>query len=204
MFRFWLLAALLAIASSVTLFAVKMNSPAPEIALDRLIPDQPVENATLRALAGKSVVVEFWATWCAPCVAQIPHLNKLASNFKNRPIQFLSITQEKPDVVNRFLRQHPIEGWVGMTLPKRGPVQVEEVFDGESIRERMPPDAFKAYGVVGIPKTVLIDSNGKVVAITFPSSVDASVLENLMAGRPVHVPAIPPIRGIVHYPPPLY
>jgi thiol-disulfide isomerase/thioredoxin len=200
MFRFWLLAALLVIASSVTLFAVKMNSPAPEIALGRLIPDQPVENATLRALAGKAVVVEFWATWCAGCVAQIPRLNKLASNFKNRPIQFLSITAEKPDAVQRFLRQHPIEGWVGMTLPKRGPVQVEEVFDGESIRERMPPDAFKAYGVAEIPKTVLIDSNGNVAAITSPGSVDASILENLMAGRPVHAPALPPhpaVPGII-------
>jgi len=87
-----------------------------------------------------------------------------------------------------------------MTLPKRGPVQVEEVFDGESIRERMPPDAFKAYGVAEIPKTVLIDSNGNVAAITSPGSVDASILENLMAGRPVHAPALPPhpaVPGII-------
>ena len=52
--------------------------------------------------------LEFWATWCARCVDSVPHLNELASKFKS--LRFISITDERPDVVEKFLAEHPIEG----------------------------------------------------------------------------------------------
>ena len=42
-----------------------IGSPAPEINLDRILPEQPVVNASLKALAGKAVVLEFWGIWVA-------------------------------------------------------------------------------------------------------------------------------------------
>lgn len=56
-----------------------VGSPAPEIVLDRLLPEQPVANAGLRALAGKAVVLEFWGIWCAGCTNNIAHLNQLGA-----------------------------------------------------------------------------------------------------------------------------
>jgi thiol-disulfide isomerase/thioredoxin len=169
------------------------NNSAPEIVLDKLIPDQPVEKATLKALKGKAIVMEFWATWCGPCVAEIPHLNELAARFRDRPIQFLSITQQRPVDVEWFLSNHPIGGWVGISRPLDRRVSAEEVFDGGEVRVRLPnvPHVFKEYRVRAIPQTVLIDANGRIVARTAPRSVNANVLEDLLAGRPVDAPAFP-------------
>src|SRR5258708_33922560 len=100
------LAAACASAASVT-----VGSPAPAINLDQLIPEQPPGNASLSALAGKAVVLEFWATWCAPCIDAIPHVNELAEQFKDRPVQFISITDEESSLIEGFLKNKPIGGW---------------------------------------------------------------------------------------------
>jgi len=93
---------------------VKVGEPPPDIRLDALLPDQPVANATLHSLTGKVVVLEFWATWCKPCVAAIPHLNDLANKFKDHSMVFLSITDEEQPKVEAFLHEHPISGWIGI------------------------------------------------------------------------------------------
>src|SRR5437870_3097657 len=87
---------LLAIAPAFS--AVKTGDSAPAIKLDSLTPDRPVAEA-LAALKGKAIVLEFWATWCGPCVDSIPHLNELVDKFAGRPIEFLSVTDEDSAVV---------------------------------------------------------------------------------------------------------
>ena len=64
---------------------VSVGDRAPEVHLNKLLPEQPVANASLEALAGKAVVLEVWATWCGPCVGAIPQLNELAGKFKDKP-----------------------------------------------------------------------------------------------------------------------
>ncbi len=163
-----LLATLLIAASNqASAAAVTIGSPAPAITLDQLFPEQPAANASLGALAGKAIVLEFWATWCAPCIDAIPHINELAAQFKDRPVQFISITDEEPSLVEGFLKKKPIGGWVGIDRSNQ---------------------SNKAYGREGIPFTVLIDAQGKVAAITHPSMIKASHIEDLLAGRPLNIP----------------
>ena len=64
------------------------------------------------ALKGTPVVLEFWATWRPPCREQIPHLNRMAETYKNA--RFISITDEEPDLIQRFLKEFPISGWIGI------------------------------------------------------------------------------------------
>lgn len=154
--------------SVVAFGAVKVGEAPPEIRLDRLIPDQPVEKATLAALKGKAVVLDFWATWCGPCIDQIPEWNQLATQFKGRPIVFLAVTPENPAAVQLFLKKRPIEGWVGIG------------------------DVAETYGLTGVGHKFLIDADGKVAAIATGKKLTVPLLEDLLAGRPVMFPPDPP------------
>lgn len=117
------------------------------------------------AFKGKSVVLEFWATWCGGCVAEIPHLNEISDRFKDKPVVFLSVTDEDSDVVRSFLQKRPMRGWVGL--------------DANGI-------TFKRYGVIGRPQTILIDAHGFVRMITSPSEVTPESIDRLISGKSVH------------------
>jgi thiol-disulfide isomerase/thioredoxin len=58
-------------------------------------------------LENKTIILEFWATWCRPCVASIPHFNSLAEEFSSDSVVFLSINAHDPkEKVETFLKQH--------------------------------------------------------------------------------------------------
>ena len=61
-------------------------------------------HANWPALKDKVVVLEFWATWCMPCIQSMPHLNEMADALKDAPVQFIAITDEKPEIVTPFLQ----------------------------------------------------------------------------------------------------
>ena len=156
--------------------APQVGKPAPELHLETILPPAPAAPPSWDTLKGTAVVLEFWATWCAPCIEQIPHLNELVAKFAGRPIQFISITDEELPVVSKFLAARPISGWVALD-PRRS--------------------QFDAYTVNGIPHTVIVDANGIVAGITDPHSVTEAVLNKLLAGkaldlksREMSVPAI--------------
>ena len=140
--------------------SLKIGEPAPPLSLERTIPTGM--NATWAALRGKPVVIEFWATWCGSCVAEIPRLNELVAKFEG--IQFISITDEPPSVAEAFLASHPIHGWIGL--------------DHDA-------STFKAYGVEARPQTILVGKDGVLRGILHPAQVSAAVLSDLVAGRPV-------------------
>ena len=68
------------------------------------------------ALNGKVVVVNFWATWCIPCVGELPTFNKVHSDFASKGVAVIGIDMgdEGADKVRHFLQQHPIDYTVGM------------------------------------------------------------------------------------------
>jgi len=65
-------------------------------------------NGKWESLRGKVVIVEFWATWCSPCISAIPHLNGLAKEFRNQNVVFLAITDDDADRLKPFLAKQPI------------------------------------------------------------------------------------------------
>src|SRR5208337_5072050 len=61
---------------------------------------------------GHPLLIEYWATWCGPCVANIPHLNGLANEFEKQGVDFLMLTNQTPAEVAPFLQNHPMTGMV--------------------------------------------------------------------------------------------
>lgn len=112
---------------------------------------------------GKVVVLEFWATWCGPCVAAIPHLNKLADAFADEPVVFLSVTNEDGGWVEQFLEARQIEmrSWIGLDTKR---------------------ETFSAYGIRGIPRTFVIDARGTLVMDTHPMVLTEATVRRVLDG----------------------
>ncbi len=135
---------------------VTVGSPAPDFQLDT-VAGQPV---SLAKLAGKPVVINFWATWCPPCKEEMPALEAAYQQHGDR-ISFLAVNvQEDKRTVNRFVRQYEL------SLPV--PLDI----DGEVLR---------LYGVRGLPTTVFVDSEGRVTALHLGALTDESLAEYLAA-----------------------
>src|SRR5256885_9164516 len=96
-------------------FAIrKEGTPAPPLRLTQLLQAPPGAQADWHALHGKVVVLEFWATWCEVCVADLPQFNKLVASLDPKRFQFISVDDEDPAIVAAFLAKRKIAGWVGI------------------------------------------------------------------------------------------
>jgi len=102
----------------------------------------------LSELKGKYVYIDVWATWCGPCIGEIPFLQKLEEEFKGKKIAFVSISVDEK-------RNH--DKWKKMVTDKNmGGIQLFADNDWKS-------EFVKAYGINAIPRFILIDPNGNVV-----------------------------------------
>jgi thiol-disulfide isomerase/thioredoxin len=76
---------------------------APRLALTSIV-QGPIDvgQVSWDSLRDHVVVLEFWSTWCGPCVAAIPHLADLAEGFRDQPVRFISVTNEEEAVFGDF------------------------------------------------------------------------------------------------------
>lgn len=96
----------------------------------------------LKDLKNKIVVINFWATWCPPCVAEMKSLDELYKKYKDREnVVFLYISNEDPDVLKKFIEKNGYEFEAYLPLSKS-------------------PDKFD---VKSIPRTFIIDKQGAIV-----------------------------------------
>lgn len=113
----------------------------------------------LSDLKGKYVYIDLWATWCGPCRAEIPFLQKIEEKYHGKNIEFVSISIDKAKDNDK---------WKKFVADKNlGGVQLFADKDWES-------EFVKSYGVSGIPRFILIDPKGNIVKAdaTRPSSAE--------------------------------
>jgi thiol-disulfide isomerase/thioredoxin len=143
----------------------KAGTPAPPIQFERLLQAPSGAKASLAELHGKVVVLEFWATWCAPCVAEIPVLNQLQAATDPSKVVFLAVDDQDAAKVQPFLKTHPMAGWIGIDTQGK---------------------TFRAYGVDARPATIIIGPDGRVASSSVrPEQIHAEQLTMLAEGRPV-------------------
>ncbi|NMG76091.1 redoxin domain-containing protein [Aromatoleum diolicum] len=76
------------------------NAGAPILALT--LPDSNGGLQALEQWRGKVLVVNFWATWCPPCLREIPDFARVSERFSGAAVQFVGISIDKPDNVRKF------------------------------------------------------------------------------------------------------
>jgi thiol-disulfide isomerase/thioredoxin len=119
----------------------------PELARARVAPNFRVhtldgKTVTLESLAGKVVLIDFWATWCGPCREALPHVRDLARRFAGQPFVVVSVSLDQDDARwKEFVAKND------MTWPQYR----DGRFDG---------DVARAFAVTAIPATFTIDADG--------------------------------------------
>jgi uncharacterized protein (TIGR03435 family) len=143
----------------------ELGTPAPPLQFTQLLQAPPGARTDWDSLRGKVVLLELWATTCAPCVAEIPHLNKLAAELDPAKFQFISVDDhEDLKVIEKFLAKKKMAGWVGIDTART---------------------AFAWYGVKEMPTTIIVDGQGKIVAVTRPEELATDKLLAVSEGKSV-------------------
>ncbi len=144
-----------------------VGGPAPALTVERILRAGNLESSQPDALSpsslrGKVVVIEFWATWCAPCVGSIPHINDLVSRFKDQPVVFVSVSDEQAEPVEAFLTRRGIDGVVAVDTDR---------------------SVYLSYRIAAIPRTILVDSSGTIRAMIHPSQLSEALVQAVIDGR---------------------
>lgn len=120
--------------------APSLPDEAPDFAL-KTLSGEPVSLSSLR---GKTVVLNFWATWCGPCKYEIPSFVKLQDKYRDQGVAFLGLSvDDPPESLKPFAEKY------GINYPLLVGLGREDVQD--------------AYGpIYGVPITVMIDRQGRI------------------------------------------
>ncbi|MDQ2728825.1 MAG: TlpA family protein disulfide reductase [Actinomycetota bacterium] len=137
--------------------ATGAGGPAPPLSLPDL--RQPARRISLDQYRGRTVVVNFWASWCAPCRTEMPAFANLARQ-KARTVTFVGIDEE--DSRNPALA---FAATTGVTYPLASDPQA-------TLTGR--------YRIVGFPTTVIISASGQILA-NHPGPLDTTSLRSLLA-----------------------
>lgn len=144
-----------------------IGSKAPALDIEHWIQDgsgryEPVTDFE----SGKVYVVEFWATWCGPCIASMPHLAEIQTEYRDRGVQIVSVSDETVEEVEALLKKpHPqAEGSFA---------DVTSAYCLTTDPDRSTHDDYmKAAEQNGIPTSFIVGKSGLIEWIGHPMSMD--------------------------------
>jgi thiol-disulfide isomerase/thioredoxin len=139
--------------------------PAPDTAFE----DAAGKRVTLADFRGRTLLVNLWATWCGPCVREMPALGRLAAAMAGKDFAVVLVSEDRGGAatVEPFIAKHDL-GALGSDLDPKG-------------------DLGRAFGVRGLPTTILIGADGKERgriegAADWDGETERALLRRLIAG----------------------
>ncbi|HBW83235.1 MAG TPA: hypothetical protein DEF79_04235 [Gammaproteobacteria bacterium] len=120
--------------------AVEEGDPAPNFLLPSIYADQPA--IALANMPGKTVYVDFWASWCAPCLTSLPLYNDLYAKYRNQGLEVVAINVD-----------NPIEDGLDFLLDTPLDFLIPSDPEGEMATQ---------FNVIGMPSSYLIGPDGEV------------------------------------------
>ncbi|EKB48195.1 redoxin domain-containing protein [Cecembia lonarensis] len=142
----------------------KLDKKSPELTFENILNFEK-NNAKLSDFKDKIVILDFWATWCAPCIKSFPQLEELQNKF-GEELQIITITDDPEERINRFLEKRE------MNLP----IVIDE-----------KRELAKVFPHRAIPHTVVIDKSGVIKAITTSSEITEELIYKVLNNQEVNL-----------------
>jgi thiol-disulfide isomerase/thioredoxin len=126
---------------------------------------------SMKSLKGKVVVIDFWATWCGPCVAEMPNMKKLYAEYKDKGVEFIGVSLDAPkeegglDALKKFVAENHI------TWPQ---YYQGKGWEGEFSR---------SWGINAIPAVFIVDADGKLYSVEARGKLDTLIPELLKKAK---------------------
>lgn len=162
----FLFSMLLSFGTRAQLAALQIGDAAPPLEVARWFKGKPIQSFE----KGKVYVVEFWATWCAPCIAGMPHLSALARQYKGKvEVAGISILERGEQIEPRVAR---FVDSMGNKMDYNVAMEKEKL---------VAQNWLYASGERGIPQAYIVDKEGKLAWVGHPKKLD-KVLPEVIAG----------------------
>jgi thiol-disulfide isomerase/thioredoxin len=121
----------------------------------------------MKKLKGKVVVIDFWATWCGPCVAEMPHMKELYGKYHDQGVEFIGVSLDQPEKegglvdLKKFVKEHSIK-W-------------PQYYQGNGWGSAFS----KSWGIDSIPRVFVVDAAGKLFSVDARGKLDKMIPELL-------------------------
>jgi len=128
-------------------------------------------NVSIKGLKGKVVVIDFWATWCGPCVGEMPKMKTLYAEYKDKGVEFIGVSLDQPkeegglDSLKKFVADKEI------TWP--------QYYQGKG----WDSDFSKSWGISGIPCVFVVDADGNLASVEARGKLDKLIPELLKKAK---------------------
>ena len=185
--------ALTSSASSAESDFLTVGSKAPALDIEHWISTGGGFDKVSQFDEGKVYVVEFWATWCGPCIRSMPHLAELQAEYAEKGVQFISVSDEDLDTVQEFLDGDVPEQLRGEDESEGAESDEDEAADPTFADltsawslttdpdESVSNDYMGAAYQNGIPTAFIVGRTGEIEWIGHPATIDP-VIKQVVAG----------------------
>jgi uncharacterized protein (TIGR03435 family) len=143
---------------------VKIGDSVPDYTFEKVV-NHSKSTLNLREAKGKILIIEFWGTWCGPCIPALEHLDELQKKFKN-DVVIVGISDDTEERLNKFLMKRPV------TIPL--------------ISDPMNK-SYQFFKVPSVPRSFVANRDGKIIAITNPAEITEEKIKQLIDGKKVEM-----------------
>jgi len=155
--------------------AVKVGDPAPALAVEQWIKGEPLNSLE----KGRVYVIDFWATWCGPCIGAMPHLTRLQKEYEGRSVTVIGVnTWDEPGSAVRFVESRPDLMGYHVAVERNDAGEKTNAGDRKGVMYRT---WVAAAGRSGLPQIFIVDRDGRIAWFGHPELMKKP-LQGIVAG----------------------